>query len=57
MAEWAPQDLKVVGLNPDSGSYENVFSKLKSFCLLQPVTKNNRGVWYDRMHSPYDEGL
>ena len=43
MAERAPHNLKVVGSNPASGSYENVFSKLKPYCLLQHVAINNYG--------------
>ena len=52
IAERAPHDLKVVGSNLTSGSYENVFSKLQSYCLLQHMTINSHGVWYDRMHIP-----
>ena len=48
MAERAPHDLKVVGLNPPSGSYENVFSKLKSYCLLQDVTSY---YYYEAKHT------
>ena len=51
MAEWAPYNLKVKGLSPASGSYKNVFSKLKSYCLLQHVTINSHGVWYDRYYN------
>ena len=53
MAERAPHDLKVVGSNPVSGSYENMFSKLKSYCLLQHVTIHSHGIIVTSMHQAF----